>query len=55
MSNQDIAEMIQRADDEISMVVEILADLAHADVGYRLYQTQRLLRDAEEELLKEHP
>ena len=53
MSNQDIAEMIQRADDEISMVITILADLSHVDVGNRLYQTQRLLRDAEAELLKE--
>lgn len=53
MSNQDIAEMIQRADDELSIAIQTLADLNHADVGHLIFQTQRLLRDAEAELLKD--
>jgi len=51
MSNQDIAEMLQRVDDEISIVVQNLADLQHTEEGYKLFQAQRLLRDAEAELL----
>jgi len=52
MRNIYIAEMLQRVDDEISIVIQNLADLQHTEEGYKLFQAQRLLRDAEAQLLK---